>query len=357
MDIQEQHLSVLTISKRIKKTLRRIAVSIVKPPYVYIKNSWRGLGWLRSEIEAKKYWLSEAEIKEYRKGIKIYDVIIFFDELDLLEIRLSILDPYVDFFVIVESTESFSGNKHPEIFKINKDRYKKWSHKILYYSNTDTPKDEADARNRLSQNKNLTELDRQILTDTITSDNVGKGVVHWLKEFYQKESIKKALVGLGDDDVCYVSDLDEVWNPELVIDYSKDDIFKLRQTGYMYFLNNRTSEIDWDVWSGTIVTKYKNIKYSCLNHLRTHRKMASRYVFLRNGGWHFAFQGGYEGAKRKLVERGHFFYKPEETVPNIKERVEKNIYYRGGKVKLWVDEGNLPKHILENKEKYKNMLK
>jgi len=40
---------------------------------------------------------------------KVYDCFTFFNELDLLEIRLNILDPYVDYFVIHESTETFSG--------------------------------------------------------------------------------------------------------------------------------------------------------------------------------------------------------------------------------------------------------
>lgn len=180
--------------------------------------------------------------------------------------------------------------------------------------------------------------------------------IHWFKEFYQKEAIKKALINLNDDDICYVSDLDEIWNPELLIDYSKDDIFKPIQTGYQYYLNNRSNE-DWSGWTGTIITKYKNIKNECLNHLRTHRKMKFKYVFLKNGGWHFAFQGGYEGAKNKLQEYKHSWYNPNEAIKYLKNRVSENKDHKGRKIKLWKDEKNLPKYILNNKDKYKKLLK
>jgi len=39
--------------------------------------------------------------------MKIFDVFLFCYELDLLEIRLNLLDPYVDFFVLSEGTKDF----------------------------------------------------------------------------------------------------------------------------------------------------------------------------------------------------------------------------------------------------------
>jgi len=40
---------------------------------------------------------------------RIYDTFIFSNELDLLEIRLHVLGDVVDYFVLVESTRTFSG--------------------------------------------------------------------------------------------------------------------------------------------------------------------------------------------------------------------------------------------------------
>ena len=42
---------------------------------------------------------------------KIYDCFMFNNENDLLEIRLNILNNYVDYFVIIESSETHSGLK------------------------------------------------------------------------------------------------------------------------------------------------------------------------------------------------------------------------------------------------------
>ena len=42
---------------------------------------------------------------------KIYDCFMFNNENDLLEIRLNILNNYVDYFIIIESSETHSGLK------------------------------------------------------------------------------------------------------------------------------------------------------------------------------------------------------------------------------------------------------
>ena len=42
--------------------------------------------------------------------MKIIDSFIFYNELDLLEYRLSILNEYVDYFILVESSYTFTGN-------------------------------------------------------------------------------------------------------------------------------------------------------------------------------------------------------------------------------------------------------
>jgi hypothetical protein len=309
-----------------------------------------------SEHAAKKTWLSAEKIAAYRKTIKIYDIFSFFNELDLLEIRLNILDPYVDYFVIVEATQTFSGHPKPLYYQENRERFKKWEKKIIHQIVDDTPKDEEELRKRLKEKKDITNLDRQIIGDALTSKHVGREAVHWLKEFYIKESAKKALIHLSDNDICYISDLDEIWNPDLVIDYTKDDIFKPIQTSYVYYLNNRSNE-DWRGWSGTVVTKYKNIRNACLNHLRVYRIMKSKYVFLKKGGWHFSFQGGFEGARKKIEESKHFWYNPEDTLPNLAGRVKNNQDFRGRDIRLWVDERGLPQYLLDNKEKYKKFFK
>ena len=52
--------------------------------------------------------------------MKIYDSILFFNELDILDIRLHLLDEYVDYFILVESTHTFSGKSKPLFYSENK---------------------------------------------------------------------------------------------------------------------------------------------------------------------------------------------------------------------------------------------
>ena len=283
----------------------------------------------------KKGRLTVEEIKNYRKKIKIYDIFTYNGEADILEIRLNILKDYVDQFIIVEAPTTFSGLNKPLYFKEQKERFNPFLNKIKYFVINNYPND-----------KKLCKL-------ADSSSNVPKnGPEHWRREFYQKESIKKALIHLNNEDICFIGDVDEIWNPEVLIDYTKDDIFKLRQNVYTYYLNNRSSE----PWAGTIVTKYKNIKNNCLNHLRTKGK--TKYVYLQNGGWHFTSMGGINEVRRKLNDS----YTPEsyntaEVQNNLEQRFGTEDYIGRNKFKFWVNESDLPKYILDHKEKYKNLFK
>lgn len=62
----------------------------------------------------------------------LFDCFTFFNELDLLEIRLEELSSVVDWFVLVEATRTFSGRPKPLYFEENKERYSKFLHKIVH---------------------------------------------------------------------------------------------------------------------------------------------------------------------------------------------------------------------------------
>lgn len=306
------------------------------------------------EKRRKKIWLSKKEIDNYKKNIKIYDIFLFFNELELLEIRLNILEKYVDYFVLIEATETFTGLPKKLYYEENKNLFKKWEHKIIHYIVKDTPKNEADLKNRLL-NKNLSNLEKEIINNTLTTENVpDKSQVQWLKEFYQKESTIKALIELSDNDFCFVSDLDEIWNPEILIDYSQDNIFKFKQDAYVYFLNNRSNE-NWGGGVSTIATKYKNIKKFGINHIRTRNK--NKFAILRNGGWHFTFQGGADRVRTKLESYSHQEINTTEIKSQMENIISENKDIRGRHIKFWKDESRLPKYLLDNKEKYKKLFK
>lgn len=283
---------------------------------------------------------------------KVYDVFTFFNELDLLELRLEMMDSFVDKFVIIECVETFSGNKKPLYYEENKDRFKKYHHKIIHHVTQDPPKSFDDLRERILD-LNSDNLMKQICIQALTTSNVPPGELHWLKEFYQKENIRRALLGLEDDDICFIGDLDEIWNPDL--DYSTIDnhsIYKLKQLVYVGYLNNKSNE----PWAGTLLTKYKNIKDSCLNHLRTTSK--TNYMYTNNAGWHFSFMGGEDRIKLKIESYGHQEFNNDEVKSQVSKNLElgKDLLGRS-EFYYTINESELPKYVIENKEKYKHLFK
>ncbi len=289
---------------------------------------------LLKEKSREKVLISKTELAEYKKKIKIYDLFYLFNELDLLEIRLNILNDFVDYFVIIESTESFSGLPHELQYEKHKERFAPWKDKIIYYVVDDFPKDAS------------------LLAKAKSNSNVGAGEHYWVREFYQKESAKKAIANLKDTDIVFISDLDEIWNPlqlKKLTDFSKSEIIRPKQLAYYYYLNNRCSEING--WTGTIAAQYKTIKNNCLNDLRTRSK--TKFIEIDSGGWHFGFMGGIKGAMKKLTEWQHPEYM--DWIPTIEERVKKNIDYRGRKYRYWIDESDLPEYLIKNKGKWINL--
>ena len=63
---------------------------------------------------------------------KVYDCFTFFNEFELLEIRLNELDSVVDKFVLVEASKTHQGKEKPLFYNENKDRFKKFQDKIIH---------------------------------------------------------------------------------------------------------------------------------------------------------------------------------------------------------------------------------
>lgn len=263
----------------------------------------------------------------------IYDVISFNGEYDLLEIRLNILNDYVDEFIILEAPTTFSGKDKPLYFDLERKRYEKWWDKIRYHV--------------IDENYTKEEIE---LAES--SPSVPKDQPWWKREFLQKESIKKALVHLKNDDTVFVGDCDEIWNPNIlgVVEQSDPtEVYKLKQLVYSYYVNNRSDES----WAGTFVTSYQMFKYGCINHFRTN----SPKIILENGGWHFTNMGGVNEIKRKLESYGHQEYNNEAIKSCLDERIKNNQDYIGRSFKFWVEEVDLPKYLLDNKDKYIHLFK
>ena len=69
--------------------------------------------------------------------MKIFDCFMYFDEETVLELRLNILDKYVDYFVIVESSFTHKGDKRD--LKFNPQKFKKFKDKLIYITYDEEP--------------------------------------------------------------------------------------------------------------------------------------------------------------------------------------------------------------------------
>lgn len=257
-----------------------------------------------------------------------YDLFSFFNEYDTLEIRFNILDPYVDGFLIVEGATTFQGNPKPLYWKErDRERFKKWEHKVFY--------------------RPITVFDDEEIIGQVAERNY-IDTNAFKRAFYQKETLRKMLedMHLHEDDVVYYGDVDEIWKPKEV----DDKVHKLRQIAYSYYLNNRSPED----WRGTIVTKWKNLKGQCLNDLRANPVESD---ILEDGGWHFSNLGGYEAVMHKIESYDH----QEVNIPWVRNglsaRMEFNEDFLGRGWKFWVDESELPQYLLENKDKWTHLWK
>lgn len=250
------------------------------------------------------------------KNKNVYDAFSFFDELDLLDIRLNVLNDYVDFFVLVEATETFNGKSKPLFYQNNKHLFDKWKHKIIHHIVDDYPND------------------KEIFEKSVNSPNTGNNDHWWVREFYQKESLIKGLNDCSDSDIVFVSDVDEIWNPEIDIDIEPNKVYRYMQQARPFYLNNKSNQSVND-WTGTRVGLFDTLKKHGPNHFRTEREIAS--IPIDNGGWHFSWLS----KKQDKWNDNH----PDNQ----------NRFWKATNCIIQRDELELPKYIINNKEKYKHL--
>lgn len=265
----------------------------------------------------------------------IIDIFSFNGELDALEIRLNVLYEWVDEFIICESDETFTGLPKPLYYEENKERYRKFWPKIKHFI--------------MSK-----ENDPGLAYMASQSPGVPQGLHWWRREFIQKESMRYALTHLKDDDLVFIGDADEIWNPN----YMPTGRCKLEQTVYSYFLNNKSSE--W--WEGTSVMPYHWVRSLALDDLRAHDhhvRPISKAPTFPNHGWHFTNMYGTnaEKIKEKLNSYSHQEFNFPQITDNIANQINNNKDFIGRDFTFTVDETGLPQYVLDNRERYAHLFR
>ncbi|MEJ1354030.1 MAG: hypothetical protein RPU39_04975 [Candidatus Sedimenticola sp. (ex Thyasira tokunagai)] len=229
--------------------------------------------------------------------MKIYDCFTFYNEFDLLRLRLMELWEHVDHFVIAEGDRTFTNQEKPYNFEKTKHQFSEFLSKIIYIKVNDYP--------------------------AYTGDP-------WLYEYHQRNALSRGLKQCHDDDLIMISDVDEIPNHEAITEF-KDPISIFGMRVFYYKLNIECAPDESETkkivkrsgvsspWFGTRAVRYndlktpqnvRNVKAKIYPWWRINKGKNPHII--ENGGWHFSFLMTEEEIEEKLGAFSHQEYNTRE---------------------------------------------
>ena len=236
------------------------------------------------------------------KGTKIIDCFTFYNEIDMLKLRLKLLYPVVDYFVICEATRTFRGNIKPLYYASNKHLFAEYADKIVHLVDDE-------------------------LTVSAQTDNQKV----WENEAHQRGYMWKGVESLldrglvSDDDYVVVSDLDEIPNPESLAGLGpngplRGNFFTLAMDMYYYGLEYKCTEL----WSLPKVIRCRELRDTFMKDMNWVRRTFSSNI-IADAGWHLSYFGDVSFIQNKLANFGHQEYNtPEYTSADAIQNKIKN---------------------------------
>ena len=259
----------------------------------------------------------------------IYDCFQYFNEDHIVDLRLNILNQYVDYFVISESTKTHQGKDKKINFDIKK--FSKFRDKIKFIV--------ADYKEIINFKKHTG----------------GESPI----EQHQRNSLIKGIENASSEDLIILSDSDEIPDLTKLIEINNNKKFiAFSQKMFMYKIN--LQNIDESNWIGSKITKKKNI--TTMQNLRNLK--FKKYPFWRidkynlqtiNGGWHFSFLQ----TPGQILNKIKSFSHGEFNINNVNQKIidqkilkNEDIFGRDITLKKTLLDSSYPSYILENKEKF-----
>ena len=295
--------------------------------------------------------------------MRIFDCFMYFDEDMILDLRLNILDKYVDYFVIVESIYNHKGEKRKLLFDINK--FIKFKNKIIYIVHDHIP-------------KNIMKLNKNETFDQKKNKQIFNAIY---RENEQRNYITKGLNEATNDDIIIISDIDEIPKLDSVnLSNIKDEIVIFTQDMFHYKFNLVIPNFKWH---GSKIIKKKNlISPQWLRNIKNKKypiyridilfskKKYSNVKIINDGGWHFS---NIKTTDKILLKYNSYLHHWEFEEANIsKEEIEKLIDNKSAIYNLKTDKKNkkmgnggslhkyetnkLPIYLQDNINKYQNWI-
>ena len=293
--------------------------------------------------------------------MKIIDCITYFDEPLLFELRLNVLDEFVDEFVVSEATFTHSGKKKNINFDIS--RYEKFKHKIKHLIISEKPDDLFEINEKNKSNNSLYRL------------NAANRIQ------FQRNYINKYLKQFSPNDWIIYSDSDEIPNLNKIdLHKCKKKVIVFKQLFFYYKFNLSLTSYDWfgskacrlkDLSSIDELRNLKPKKYSWWR-LDTFFKK-DKFINIKivdEGGWHFTelktpkeiymkhkndehhdefdMTGITEADIEKMVKDKYIPYDHSIDKKDLKSKWGKKIRVNLTKI----DDDKLPNYLIENKPKY-----
>ncbi len=188
----------------------------------------------------------------------LIDTFTFFNELDVLEIRLKELNPYVDYFVLVEGSKTQSGNEKPYYFEENKHKFEKYLNKIIHIKVDDWPERHS----------------------------------AWDFDIYQRQQIRRGIdiIGPEDSDIIMVSDVDEIPFPRVVPIINLPRFSVTQMFYHVYYYNLQVA--NGFRWNGTVAAPWSDVKKTDIHSFIKRRDGCNPIYIIPDGGIHYGYQGG-----------------------------------------------------------------
>jgi len=278
----------------------------------------------------------------------IYDCFSFFNELDLLEIRLNTLDKVVDKFILAESTLTFTGKPKPLYYLENKDMFAKFKDRIIHI----------------------------VVDDFPPLSGMQPREMAWIRETWQRNAVMRGIPNnASDDDYVIIADLDEIPRPSAVTKaISYPGVSHLQLKMFYYFVNYKNySNPNW-LGGPQIVPLYvfKSQRKPTDNELiypvdwRINNGITPSIVrflkpqhVIKNAGWHFSFCGGIRTIQKKIESFSHTEYDSDKfkNEAHIRECLldGRDVFGRGDRF-FALPFSSLPKCIAENRERYDHLI-
>jgi len=220
----------------------------------------------------------------------LVDAFIFYNEKELVELRVKYLNDLVDYFVVIEADVTHQGKKKDWNFpSILDGSLRKFSNKIKYYKVNINMKEAESGSGWIIGTK--------------------KGGRSWKIENMQRNYIQQACKNFSSNDIIIISDVDEIPSRDKIEFIKSSNFKKIAPVAFEQFLFQlNCNYLNIENWVGTIVTTKEIIERYQPQDLRNQKLRLSYFI---RAGWSFSSFGGVKNVQEKMEAFAHVEYNKE----------------------------------------------